>query len=105
MKKAIAIPYVVAIILGIIIVGVIGYWLFLLYGGGVGTASEAVCRSKLLTYCSEWAETGYSVKPGGKEFSKACGEEGVSNTYAPECCAYSWASDVTSGNCQKVLKR
>jgi hypothetical protein len=98
-KGDIPIPYIVALILGIIVIGVIGYWFFVLSGKGGGTASEQFCRAKELTYCSQWSKCDYSTAPGtdcrpGKQtFDK----------YAPECRSYDWALAVNDDACREIL--
>ncbi len=58
MKKGIAVPYIIAILLGVAVIGLIGYWLFL-SGKGIGTgAKETECNSELNIYCSDWLRTG-----------------------------------------------
>ena len=49
--KAIAIPYIIAMILGIVIVGVIGYWFFGLAGKGGGVSLQTECDGLKLSYC------------------------------------------------------
>ncbi|MBI2547558.1 MAG: hypothetical protein HYW23_03880 [Candidatus Aenigmarchaeota archaeon] len=52
MKKAVAVPYIIAIVLGIVVIGLIGYWLFF-SGGILGTnASETRCNSDVLNFCN-----------------------------------------------------
>lgn len=58
MKKGIAIPYIIALILGIAVVGLIGYWFFILGGRIPGEATMSSCQTKVTTWCSEWARTG-----------------------------------------------
>jgi hypothetical protein len=86
MKKGIAVPYIIAIILGVLVIGIIGYWFFVLYGGGVGKSSEAVCNSKKQTFCSAWAATAYQTEPSGDWESYAPDCIGVvSRPTIPEC--------------------
>lgn len=68
--KGIAIPYVIALILGIIVVGVIGYWFFVLGGQGGGAGLETMCRAKAISYCTGWNLNGYDPNklPDGAEF-------------------------------------
>ncbi len=51
--KAVAVPYLVAIIIAVIVLGVLGYWFLTTAGGGGAFVSEAFCRAKLLQYCSD----------------------------------------------------
>lgn len=54
MQKGVAIPYVIAIILGIVVIGLIGYWLFT-GGGKMGSKITVTeCNEKAIIYCSEW---------------------------------------------------
>jgi hypothetical protein len=71
MSKGIAVPYVIALILGIIVVGVIGYWFFVLGGQGGGAGVSAACNAKLVSYCTQWSLNGYTTMPNNQEFTAA----------------------------------
>ncbi len=59
MKKGVAIPYVIAILLGIAVIGLIGFWLFK-SSGIFGTKTvEQDCRNKFLRWCQDWFADGY----------------------------------------------
>ncbi len=59
MKKGVAVPYIIAILLGVGVIGLIGYWLFASGGQfGEGAATQQ-CRSDFQIVCTEWAGTGY----------------------------------------------
>lgn len=58
-KGAIPIEYIIAIILGIIVVGVLGYWFFVLGGRLPGQATETWCRARENQYCSELSQYGF----------------------------------------------
>lgn len=59
MKKGVAIPYIIAIILGVAVIGLVGYWLFFSGGQlGKGVATQQ-CRADFREACTEWANTGY----------------------------------------------
>lgn len=60
MEKGVAIPYVIALIIGIVVVGVIGYWFFGLAGKGTGVQATINCDAIKLSFCQEWSSTGYS---------------------------------------------
>lgn len=68
MAKAVAVPYVIALILGIIVVAVIGYWFFVVAGGGGGQLSRTECQSRFVAYCTEWSLKGYGALPGDQTF-------------------------------------
>lgn len=91
MKKGIAVPYIIALILGIAVVGLIGYWFFFLSKG----VPEEACKTRLRSYCTEWSGTGYdsAVKPGGQDF----------DAWAPGCAQYDWAGTVDQAYCETVL--
>lgn len=60
MKKGIAVPYIIAIMLGVAVIGFIGYWLFISSGKfGTGAASQQ-CKTDFIKACQEWASTGYT---------------------------------------------
>ncbi len=57
--KAVAVPYIIAILLGVAVIGLIGYWLFVSGGKFGETAAEQQCRSDFLQACQSWASGGY----------------------------------------------
>jgi len=88
-KGSVPIPYIIALILGVVIIALLGYWLFFIGGQFGGVVSEKACEGKKMAYCSEYKTTG-SVS-GDKDFSKECPITDKSAYYAPECCRFSWA--------------
>jgi len=61
-KGDVPIPYIIALILGIAIVAVIGYWFFVLSGlWGVQVSLEN-CQTRAHTYCSGWQLSGYGIR-------------------------------------------
>jgi hypothetical protein len=94
--KAVAIPYIIALILGIVVVGVIGYWLFVVGGTGPGQASVTQCNAKKTTWCADWAREGFRDedfdgfrdKPPAPEwdsFARGCTALGVEEPEELEC--------------------
>lgn len=61
MRKAVAIPYVIALILGVVVVGILGYWFVAQGGKTVGVGTTAECDS----LCVLWRNSGFNVKPAG----------------------------------------
>ncbi len=54
MRKAVAIPYIIALVLGVIIIALVGYFLFGQFGKTSTVGKDAECQSKLLQYCMKW---------------------------------------------------
>ena len=91
---AVPVPYIIALVLAIIVIGLIAYWLFFSGGEFGGIITEKGCEAKKLAYCSEWKTTGTKPAPGA--FSTICSsinDENRKNYYASECCRFGWASD------------
>ncbi len=89
-KKGIAIPYIIALILGIVVVGVIGYWFFTTTGTGSGSAAVASCNTKKLQWCSEYSKTGFASVPialgdWGIAFAPGCKDLGIIQPTEREC--------------------
>ena len=59
MKKGVAIPYIIAILLGVAVIGLVGYWLFVSGGKLGGGVTRASCESDQLKYCQQWSQTNY----------------------------------------------
>ena len=94
-KGEIPIAYIIALVLGVIVLGLLSWWLF---SGGLGwnrVAEESVCRSKLGFYCQSWRINSYDItkKPNGQKFSDPCDTVNKDKLqyYAPDCCTYYWA--------------
>ena len=81
MSKGVAIPYIIAVLLGIAVIGIIGYWFFFLGGSLGGEVSSADCQRKLVTYCSIWLGQGYSgTSPGvgdWDDYAIGCSKIGI----------------------------
>lgn len=58
MRKAVAIPYVIALILGVIAIGILGFWFVSQGGKTVGEGSKAECQGKIFSYCLAWDAQG-----------------------------------------------
>ena len=80
--KGIAIPYIIAIILGIAVVVVIGAVFFNTSRG----VTEQECQNKLATFCTVWRITGSEPGGGWKQFSTACFNLGVGSDISKEGC-------------------
>lgn len=98
MNKGIAVPYIIALILGIVVVALLGYWFFVLGGQFGGRASLTECQGKLNLYCNMYATQGSLTQ----DFTDDCPGAG---TYAPECCLYvdSFKSGTWLQTCQGIL--
>ncbi len=52
MKKGVAIPYIIALIIGVIVVAVLAYWLISTGGKGNKFGDDALCTSRKTEYCT-----------------------------------------------------
>lgn len=59
--KAVAIPYVIALVLGVIVIGLLGYWFVSQGGKAISTGTKAECDS----LCVLWRNSGFNAKPAG----------------------------------------
>lgn len=50
-KGALPIPYIIALIIGVIVVAVLAYWFISSSGKGTGIGTEAECRGRVLEWC------------------------------------------------------
>ena len=53
MAKAVAVPYLLAIIIMVIVLAIIGYWFVNKYLKTSDVVSEAFCRGRILQFCSD----------------------------------------------------
>ncbi len=101
-KKGIAIPYIIALILGIVVVGVIGYWFFTTTGTGSGSAVVSQCNAKKTQWCTDWSRTAFdnARKPGNWEsFAPGCSNVGVAEPGSLECRTLTGLLKVTGAEC------
>ncbi len=69
MSKGVAVSYIIAIVLGIVILALLGFW-FNKEGTLFGSiADQETCKAKLIAYCTSWSTSGYddNKKPGENE--------------------------------------
>jgi len=105
-KGEIPIAYIIALVLGVIVLGLLGWWLFAGGQGWNSMADESVCRSKLDYYCLNWKINSYDItkQPNGQKFSDSCDTVNLDKLqyYAPDCCTYGWAYDqaITQASCE-----
>jgi len=59
--KAVAVPYIIAILLGVGVIGLIGYWFFVSGGQFGGGVASQQCRTDFLQSCQRWISGGYST--------------------------------------------
>src|SRR3989344_3883831 len=63
--KAVAIPYIIALILGVIIIGLLGYWLVSQGSKTISTGEQTECTAKQSNYCNVYQVSGFKIEPGG----------------------------------------
>ncbi|MBI2005167.1 MAG: hypothetical protein HYS80_00185 [Candidatus Aenigmarchaeota archaeon] len=51
MRKAVAVPYIIALILGVAVIGLVGYWFATTGGKFGGQSAKTICDNKFLQYC------------------------------------------------------
>jgi len=93
-KGAVPIPYIIALVLGVIVIALISYWLFM-SGGEFGTAIlESSCQAKKMNYCNTYKATGSAPKGVVFSVDTPCPIPVAfhSNFFAPECCKFAWAN-------------
>ena len=78
-KGAIPVPYIVAILLGVVVIALIGLWFFTTTGTGSGVASEAACNAKKVAYCQELVARGTATLVSSSDVEDAC--EGFMGTF------------------------
>jgi hypothetical protein len=61
-NKGIVVPYIIALILGIAVIGLLGYWFFVLGGRFGGEAHVTDCDAMMTSYCQEWKNACYNIE-------------------------------------------
>ncbi len=52
MKAAIPVPYIIALILGVVVIALLGYWFVSSAGKGSSIGSEAECAARKVEFCA-----------------------------------------------------
>ena len=60
-KKGIAVDTIILIILGVVVLGLVGYLIYKNAGGLANTTEK--CKAQALIYCDEWKETNFNTDP------------------------------------------
>ena len=74
MKKGVAVPYIIALVLGIAVIGLLGYWFFVLGGRLGGQLSEKECRAKQIEWCSMNISGEDMTRYNWDEFAPGCSD-------------------------------
>jgi len=69
-KAEIPVSYIIALILGIAVVAILGYWFFVVSGSATGTASGVECSTAKFVYCNDLLGGG---EPDSAEVKQKCG--------------------------------
>ena len=59
MRKAVAIPYVIALIIGVVVVAVLAYWFISSGGKGASVGKEAECTARKVEFCASKTSTAW----------------------------------------------
>ena len=62
-RKAVAIPYVIALILGLIVIAILAYWFINQSGKATNVGTSAECQAKAFSYCVQWQVKGDGTGP------------------------------------------
>jgi hypothetical protein len=95
MKGQIPVKYIIALILGIAVVALIGFWFFIVAGGFVGELTEAQCRARLLQFCNEKFGAGETTTTPGQWTDDW-------KAYEARCVYLDWSIDAPV--CENVLR-
>ena len=97
-KGEVPVAYIIALILGIAVVAILGYWFFVVQNQGGVAMNLEQCRSSASRYCTMWRDNGYAlggdnapelgiVNGGQKWFSVADTNIGVA-AYVTACSSF-----------------
>lgn len=82
-KGSIPIPYIIAIIFGIAVIAIIGYWFFTVSSSAGGVGSESECIAMKIAWCNEAVAKNW-MKPALAKWDTTCDTE-PSNTKYDRC--------------------
>jgi len=73
MRKAVAVPYVIALILGVAVIALVGIWFVMSGGKFTSGSSKTLCDNKFLQYCATNPAGDYSKFKTGTECANVPG--------------------------------
>ena len=88
-KGAVPIPYIIALLLGIAVVSILGYWFFVLGGQWGMEVTLQRCNTRAMTYCTTWRTAAYGYDKN---------EEG-SGTGKPNIVGWFFDKSTVHANC------
>jgi len=119
-KGEVPIAYIIALILGIAVVALLGYWFFVMQSGGSSELNAEQCRARAYEYCRTWERNQYSGADadipnvgwliGNKWFAIPSKGGDSSSTYAVQCAKYTLLSgdgvktSTLKASCEALLK-
>ena len=83
MSKGIAVPYIIALILGIVVVALIGYWFFAIGSVIPGQQTISNCNIKMQQFCTEWSRTNFAGNEPAGGWDSYPGAEGCRSLGVP----------------------
>ena len=95
--KGIAVPYIIALILGIAVISLIGYWFFVLGGELPKNAKKTECTAFRTQWCAD-EMLGREHQKYWEEFAPGCEDIGIIEPSAEECSLISIDSSDSGGS-------
>lgn len=56
-RSGVAVPYIIAILLGVAVIGLVGYWFISQEGTAIKTGTQAECATLKFNYCKGFVKT------------------------------------------------
>lgn len=90
--RAVAVPYIIALILGVAVIGLVGYWFASSGGKFGGQSAKTICDNKFLQYCitnpgksfTDFVNAGNSECTGSGSYNNCNEVLGATGRLAPE---------------------
>ncbi|MCX6820872.1 MAG: hypothetical protein NT016_02900 [Candidatus Aenigmarchaeota archaeon] len=107
-KGEIPIGYIIALVLGIAVVAILGYWFFIMQSSGGSQMTATQCQAQAYQYCRTWQINNYQVENGvpllgGFNLNPEWFSQGPTGTtnYAPNCQSIKLGGDGSSNTNQQ----
>jgi hypothetical protein len=88
-KGELPVPYIIALILGIVVVGILGYGFFILGWRIPGLSNQGNCQTKVTEWCSQWSKNDYDSNnmPADtwETYAPGCDSAGIGQPSAISC--------------------
>ncbi|RLI97607.1 MAG: hypothetical protein DRP00_03795 [Candidatus Aenigmatarchaeota archaeon] len=105
MNKAVAIPYIIALVIGIIVLAFIAYWVYKSISSPILSLEE--CKSRVINWCTQCAAAGWPDEQARMKMPdelRECANKYFGGVWGDnDCCGSSDTCGNNKGDCEAFL--